>query len=195
METVPLLDELAIIAALAVAVTVILARFKLPTVAGLLAAGALLGPTGLGLVRSMHAIEVLAEVGVVLLLFTIGLEFSLERLRHIFRQAAVGGALQVGLTTAVTTGIAVAFGEPIGHGIFYGFVFALSSTPFMPSAADCSTMKPARAALSGLRKKASRPLPVSSTTSSASASRCTVASSACSMASSSASVFLRSAAE
>ncbi|MBK6535645.1 MAG: cation:proton antiporter [Deltaproteobacteria bacterium] len=128
METVPLLDELAIIAALAVAVTVILARFKLPTVAGLLAAGALLGPTGLGLVRSMHAIEVLAEVGVVLLLFTIGLEFSLERLRHIFRQAAVGGALQVGLTTVVTTAIAVALGEPIGHGIFYGFVFALSST-------------------------------------------------------------------
>jgi len=128
METVPLLDELAIIAALAVAVTVVLAKFKLPTVAGLLAAGALLGPTGLRLVRSMHAIEVLAEVGVVLLLFTIGLEFSLERLRHIFRQVALGGALQVVLTTAATAGVASALGQPIGRGIFYGFVFALSST-------------------------------------------------------------------
>ena len=54
---------------------------KLPTVAGLLAAGALLGPFGLRLATSVEAIEVLAEVGVVLLLFSIGLEFSLVRLR------------------------------------------------------------------------------------------------------------------
>jgi monovalent cation:H+ antiporter-2, CPA2 family len=128
MGHVPLLDELAIVAALAVAVTVLLARLKLPTVAGLLLAGALLGPFGLRLVSSVHAIEVLAEVGVVLLLFSIGLEFSLERLRDILRQVALGGALQVGLTTGVTTLIAVALGEPVGRGVFYGFAFALSST-------------------------------------------------------------------
>jgi CPA2 family monovalent cation:H+ antiporter-2 len=125
---VPLLDELAIVAALAVAVTVLLARFKLPTVAGLLLAGALLGPFGLRLVSSVHAIEVLAEVGVVLLLFSIGLEFSLARLRDIMRQVALGGVLQVGLTTGVTTLIAVALGQPVGRGVFYGFAFALSST-------------------------------------------------------------------
>lgn len=128
METVPLLDELALIAVLAVAVTVVLSRLKLPTVAGLLAAGALLGPHGLALVREVHAIEVLAEVGVVLLLFTIGLEFSLTRLRDIFRQVALGGALQVGLTVAATAGVAVALGQPLRRGVFYGFVFALSST-------------------------------------------------------------------
>jgi CPA2 family monovalent cation:H+ antiporter-2 len=128
MGQVPLLDELAIIAALAVLVTVVLARFKLPTVAGLLAAGALLGPFGLGLVESIHAIEVLAEVGVVLLLFSIGLEFSLARLKHILRQVALGGAVQVGLTIAVTAGVARAVGEPPGRALFYGFVFALSST-------------------------------------------------------------------
>ncbi|MCC7538633.1 MAG: cation:proton antiporter, partial [Deltaproteobacteria bacterium] len=61
MAHLPLLDELAVIAAIAVAVTVLLAKLKLPTVAGLLAAGALLGPFGLKLVRSVHAIEVLAE--------------------------------------------------------------------------------------------------------------------------------------
>ena len=83
MGHVPLLDELAVVAALAVAVTVILSKFKLPTVAGLLAAGALLGPYGLRLATSVHAIEVLAEVGVVLVLFSIGLEFSLTRLRYI----------------------------------------------------------------------------------------------------------------
>ncbi len=128
MGHVPLLDELAIVAALAVVVTVLLSKLKLPTVAGLLAAGALLGPHGLGLVTSVHAIEVLAEVGVVLLLFSIGLEFSLSRLRDIFRQVALGGALQVGLTTSVTAGVAVALGEPLGRGVFYGFAFALSST-------------------------------------------------------------------
>ena len=101
---------------LAVAVTVVLSRFKLPTVAGLLAAGALLGPFGLGLARSVHAIEVLAEVGVVLLLFSIGLEFSLARLRDIFRQVALGGALQVGLTTAVAAGVAMALGQPARRG-------------------------------------------------------------------------------
>ncbi|MFT3928018.1 MAG: cation:proton antiporter [Myxococcales bacterium] len=128
MGHVPLLDELAIVAGLAVAVTVILSRLRLPTVAGLLAAGALAGPFGLQLVKSVHAIEVLAEVGVVLLLFSIGLEFSLGRLRDIFRQVALGGALQVGLTTAAAAGVAVALGESWARGIFYGFVFSLSST-------------------------------------------------------------------
>src|SRR5690349_9374836 len=128
MGNLPLLDELAVVTALAVAVTVVLSKLKLPTVAGLLAAGALLGPYGLKLATSVHAIEVLAEVGVVLLLFSIGLEFSLARLRSIFRQVAVGGVVQVGLTTAVTAGVAVALGQPLGAGVFYGFVFALSST-------------------------------------------------------------------
>jgi CPA2 family monovalent cation:H+ antiporter-2 len=128
MGHVPLLDELAIVAALAVFVTVVLARLKLPTVAGLLLAGALLGPFGFRLVSSVQAIEVLAEVGVVLLLFSIGLEFSLARLRDILRQVALGGALQVGLTTGVTTGVAVLFGQPLGRSVFYGFAFALSST-------------------------------------------------------------------
>jgi CPA2 family monovalent cation:H+ antiporter-2 len=128
MGHVPLLDELAIVAALAVFVTVALARLKLPTVAGLLLAGALLGPFGLRLVSSVHAIEVLAEVGVVLLLFSIGLEFSLARLRDVLRQVALGGALQVGLTTGVTAGIAMLLGQPFGRGLFYGFAFALSST-------------------------------------------------------------------
>lgn len=128
MGQVPLLDELAIVAALAVAVTILLARLKLPTVAGLLAAGALLGPYGLHLTKSVHSIEVLAEVGVVLLLFSIGLEFSLARLRDIFRQVALGGLLQVALTTAVTAAIAIALDAPPSRALFYGFAFSLSST-------------------------------------------------------------------
>jgi CPA2 family monovalent cation:H+ antiporter-2 len=128
METVPHLDELAVVAALAVAVTVLLSRLLLPTVAGLLAAGALLGPYGLHLTKSVESIEQLAEVGVVLLLFSIGLEFSLARLKNILQQVALGGILQVGATTAVVTAIAVGLGQEVGASLFYGFVFALSST-------------------------------------------------------------------
>ncbi|MBK9264597.1 MAG: cation:proton antiporter [Polyangiaceae bacterium] len=128
MGEIPLLDEIAIIAALGVLVTVILSRLRLPTVAGLLFSGALVGPFGFKLVHSIHSIEILAEIGVVLLLFTIGLEFSLSRLKSIFRQVALGGFIQVGLTTAVTAFVAYELGEPMGRCIFYGFVFTLSST-------------------------------------------------------------------
>jgi CPA2 family monovalent cation:H+ antiporter-2 len=128
MAHVPLLDELVVVAALAVMVSVVLSRLKLPTVAGLLAAGALLGPFGLGLAKSVKSIEALAEVGVVFLLFSIGLEFSLARLRDVFRQVALGGALQIALTTGVTAMVASALGEPAGRSLFYGFAFALSST-------------------------------------------------------------------
>ncbi len=128
MGHVPLFDELAIVAALAVLVTLVLSKFRLPTVAGLLAAGALVGPFGFRLATSVDGIEVLAEVGVVLLLFSIGLEFSLARLRDILRRVALGGLIQVGLTTAATAGVAIAFGQPPSRAVFYGFVFALSST-------------------------------------------------------------------
>lgn len=128
MHSIPLLNEIAIIACLGVVVTLILARFRLPTVAGLLLAGALLGPRALALVTSAEAIDGLAEVGVILLLFTIGLEFSLARMRHIFRQAALGGLLQVGLTLGATMAVALAAGAPLRQAIFFGFIVALSST-------------------------------------------------------------------
>ncbi len=128
MGHLPLLDELAIVATLAVAVTVVLSRLKLPTVAGLLAAGALLGPYGLHLAPEASAIEVLAEIGVVLLLFSIGLEFSFGRMRDVMKQGAVGGLVQVVLTTVVAAAIAMALGQNLGRGVFFGFAFALSST-------------------------------------------------------------------
>jgi CPA2 family monovalent cation:H+ antiporter-2 len=128
MQEIPILGELGLVIAVAVVVTVVLSRLRLPTVAGLLASGALMGPSGFGWVSSVHDIELLAEVGVVLLLFTIGLEFSLARLRDIFRQVALGGVLQVGLTTAAAWGVSVWAGEGSSRGIFWGFAVALSST-------------------------------------------------------------------
>jgi CPA2 family monovalent cation:H+ antiporter-2 len=128
MAHIPFIDELALISAIAAVLAVILARFRLPTVAGLLLAGALIGPHALGAVKNVAAIEILAEVGVVLLLFSIGLEFSLERLRHIFGQVAIGGLLQLGLTFGATFGVAVAVGLSTEVATLLGFMFGLSST-------------------------------------------------------------------
>ena len=122
------LEEITIIATISVLVTLILGRLKLPVIAGLVLSGALVGPKAFSLAHDPEAIEVIAEVGVVFLLFTIGLEFSLARLRHIFRQVALGGLLQVGVTAAVTTTIALWVGCSLPESIVYGFVFALSST-------------------------------------------------------------------
>ena len=122
------LQEITIIATVSVIVTIILGRFKLPVVAGLVLSGALVGPNALSLAKDLEAIEIIAEVGVVVLLFTIGLEFSLSRLKHIFRQVALGGLLQVSATAAITIIIALALDRPLPEAVVYGFVFALSST-------------------------------------------------------------------
>jgi len=128
MTSFPLLQEIAIIIILGVAVSALLCRLRLPNVAGLLAAGALLGPHGLGLVDDIRSIERLAEIGVVLLMFTIGLEFSIARLRHIFKRVALGGLVQVLVTFAAAAAVSMMVGQSLAQGVFFGFVVAMSST-------------------------------------------------------------------
>jgi CPA2 family monovalent cation:H+ antiporter-2 len=128
MQDLGLLRDLVVIFAAALAVVLVLSRLRLPTIAGFIVAGALLGPGGLGAVRDPHQVERLAEVGVALLLFTIGLEFSLDELRRLGRILLVGGSLQVGLTTAVVAVLAVLAGSSAPKGVFVGFLIALSST-------------------------------------------------------------------
>ena len=128
MDDVPFLRDMAIVAAVAVGAVVLMARLRLPTVTGLLLAGAIVGPYSLGLVDDPKTLRGLAEVGVVLLLFTIGLEITPERLLRIARLIVGGGALQVGLTVTACVGVAALMGRPVTHGLFMGFVLALSST-------------------------------------------------------------------
>ncbi len=123
-----LLEEITVIATVSVIVTLLLGRLKLPVVAGLVLSGALVGPKALSLAHDPEAIEVIAEVGVIFLLFTIGLEFSLSRLKNIFRQVALGGLLQVGVTTIVTSLVCLGLDLSFPEAVVYGFVFALSST-------------------------------------------------------------------
>ncbi len=123
-----LLNDIVIIFGLSVVILFICHRLKVPVIVGFLLTGILTGPYGLGLVKAVHEVEVLAEVGVVLLLFTIGMEFSLEKLLKIKKSFLVGGSLQVSITLIISFFIARQFGQPIGQSIFIGFLVSLSST-------------------------------------------------------------------
>lgn len=119
------------IAALVVAsavVAYVCQRFGLMPIVGFLLTGVIIGPHALGLVTDGALIDAAAEVGVILLLFTIGLEFSLEKLAAIKGLIFGGGGLQVGLTTLAVMGILAAFGVGWGVGVYTGFLVALSST-------------------------------------------------------------------
>jgi len=128
VEDTQLVRDLAIIGSLAVVTAVALSRLGLPVVAGFLVAGALFGPDGIGLLDDAHEIRVFADIGVVLLLFGIGLEFSLERLRYIWRSVLIGGTFQVGLTAAAVFVGLLLFGDTVQRSILFSFVIALSST-------------------------------------------------------------------
>jgi CPA2 family monovalent cation:H+ antiporter-2 len=99
-----------------------------PSIIGFLITGVLAGPHGLRLVRALEEVEILAEIGVMLLLFTIGLEFSLKRLMQIKRAVLLGGALQVFITLVAFFAVFYYGGFTAGEAIFIGCLVALSST-------------------------------------------------------------------
>lgn len=103
-------------------------RLRLPAVAGLLVVGAIVGPGGLGLVEDPERVRALAEFGVALLLFEIGLELPIGTLRRVWRMAALSGALQVSLTVVGVAALATAVGAPIETAIVMGMLVSLSST-------------------------------------------------------------------
>ncbi len=125
---IPLLTDIVIIFGLAVTVLLLFHFLRLPAVVGLLLTGTVAGPHGLGLIDAVHEVEVLAEIGVILLLFTIGIEFSFKKLLEIRKQFLIGGSLQVGLTLLAVFFLARRFGVPAPEAVFYGFLVALSST-------------------------------------------------------------------
>ena len=125
---IPLVSEIVIIFGLSIVVIFICHQFKLPAIIGLLLTGVLAGPGAFGLISAVHEVEILAEIGVILLLFAIGIEFSLKDLIKIRRAVLVGGALQVGLTILVAFVIARQLGLIVGEAVFLGFLVALSST-------------------------------------------------------------------
>jgi CPA2 family monovalent cation:H+ antiporter-2 len=124
-------DVLSQVVALVVASAVIAYichRLRILPIVGFLLAGVAIGPNALGLVEDAAFIELVAEFGIVLLLFTLGIEFSLDRVWRIKRAIFVGGGLQLGLTIAAATGILALLGIDWRTGFFTGALIALSST-------------------------------------------------------------------
>lgn len=119
-----LLEMISIVLITAVIVLLIFNKLKLPSMIGLFLTGIILG----FFIKSTTAISAISELGVIFLLFIIGLEFSAEKFSAIKHYALIGGLLQVVLTTLIVALIAFAVGVPINQAIFMGFLVCFSST-------------------------------------------------------------------
>ncbi len=122
------LRDFVIIFGAAISITFLFHHLRIAPIVGYLIAGVMLGPSMLGIIKDVELIESLAEIGIILLLFLIGVEFSLAEIIRINRAVFVGGFFQVFLTTTVVLLIALFFGASLEQGLFFGFLVALSST-------------------------------------------------------------------
>ncbi|HML52547.1 MAG TPA: cation:proton antiporter [Solidesulfovibrio magneticus] len=140
---IPVLPDVTVVFGLAVVVILVCHRLKVPAIVGMLLTGMLCGPHGLGLVSSAHDVEILSEIGVIMLLFTIGLELSLADLSRLKRPVFIGGSAQMALTWAVF------FAVPYylldfsgGSSVLIGMLAALSSTAIvLKTLQECSQME------------------------------------------------------
>jgi CPA2 family monovalent cation:H+ antiporter-2 len=123
-----ILGDIVIILALASVVLVLAHRLRIPSILGFILTGVLIGPSGLELVKATHEVEMMAEIGVILLLFSIGLEISFKSLWSMRRIVFGGGGIQVALTAAGGFALFTAFGTAPGTAWFAGLFAALSST-------------------------------------------------------------------
>lgn len=129
-----MLFEFLAILGFSIAALFICHRLRVPGVVGYLVAGVLIGPAGLRLVDDLEAIGQYAELGVILLLFTIGLEISFGDLLRARRMLLLGGALQLLLTTAAVYAVGVLIGLSPSVAAVFGVMIALSSTTIVMSA-------------------------------------------------------------
>ena len=127
-ESFPVFQDLLTLLLTSVPIAFLFHRLRLPIIVGFMITGVVIGPYSLGLISDVHAIELMAEIGVALLLFTIGLEFSIHRILEMKRLVLLGGGLQVITTVFIATLIAYGRGRSINQAIFFGFLIALSST-------------------------------------------------------------------
>lgn len=126
-----LLKELVLAYGVGVLVVLLLHRLRVPTVVGFLLAGVLLGPHGLGLVTDTLAVESLAEIGVVILLFTIGVEMSLSRVLRMGVVLLAAGVLQMGLCAVGVAAPVALWGGSAARAITLGLLVAASSTTLL----------------------------------------------------------------
>lgn len=125
---IPILKSVIILFAIAVVVILISKRLRVPVIIGYLLTGMVAGPHGLGLVNNLHEIDMLAEIGIILLLFSIGIEFSLQKFIRMKAMVLGGGMIQVVLTVCLVFLVAGVAGSRNNEAWFIGMLLALSST-------------------------------------------------------------------
>lgn len=123
-----ILRDILIIFAVSIPVVLVAHRLKFPSIVGFLLTGFIIGPNSLGLIPDVEEIRVLAEVGVALLLFSIGLEFSFERLKGLGKTSAGAGGVQVIITIMAGVIAGTVPGWSFKESVFLGCAMALSST-------------------------------------------------------------------
>ncbi len=123
-----LIKDLAILLLVSLPINIIFHKIKIPSVMGFLLAGVIIGPYGLHMIGDSEEIKQLAEIGVILLLFVIGLEFSLQRMLKDLKVILGVGFLQMGLTGVLVFFIIDALGYPMNQGLLFGLLIPLSST-------------------------------------------------------------------
>lgn len=123
-----ILTDIVVIFAFATAVNYLFTKIRIPTIIGYLLTGIVVGPSVLGVIKSPHEIEFMAEIGIILLMFTIGLEFSLNHLIKIRNIVFVGGFVQLVFTAGITALVSRMYDLSWGPAVFIGFLTALSST-------------------------------------------------------------------
>jgi len=123
-----ILIDVVIIFAFSTAVNYLFTKIEIPTIIGYLLTGIIAGPSLLGVIRSPHEIELMAEIGIIILMFTIGLEFSLNHLIKIRKIVFLGGFIQLLFTAVAITIVARMYNLSWEASWFVGFLVALSST-------------------------------------------------------------------
>ncbi len=120
-------ENIVLLLLVALVVAFLLLRFNIPAIVGFLLSGAVIGPHGIGLISDIESVKSIAEIGIILLLFTIGIEFAPAGLMRIGKEILFGGGLQVVLTLLVTGVILYSAGLNLFTSILVGFILSLSS--------------------------------------------------------------------
>lgn len=123
-----IIQDIVVILLVSLPIIFLFKKINLPSIVGFLIAGMIIGPHGFKLIKSVDQVSVMAEIGVILLMFTIGLEFSLSQLIRIKKFLLVAGGYQLVITIAVSTFIFTLLGIDINQAIFFSLLVSLSST-------------------------------------------------------------------
>lgn len=125
---IPILKDIVVVLGLSIVIILLFQKIKVPSLLGFLIAGIIAGPYVFNLISSQHEVELLSEIGIIFLLFIIGIELSLKGLASIKKTILLGGGMQVGGTILFTALISTFLGIPLNTAVFIGFLFSLSST-------------------------------------------------------------------